>query len=503
MFRFLKLVLCGVTLSGHMADAATLRVGRTAGAPSLGNPFATVGAPSSGVWAAMFDGLTQIGDSGQLEPALALSWRAEAPTRWIFTLRPDVVFHNGATFTAESVVNVVQWLQSDAGRRFYVAGELTGITGLRALGPLTLEVTTARPDPLLPKRFNLVYMVEPGAWHMLGPDGFARTPVGTGPFQLQRWGADRIVFKRAPSWRVSESVSELELVLISDASVRLQALQSGAIDLLEGLSPDDVAAVDRERFTVDIKPMPAVLSLAFRNVGNPASPVQDRRVREAMNIAIDRTAIARDIAGDVRLAATQGAVAGVIGFDPELPAIPFDPGRARALLADAGFPEGFDLEIEVMTGFGGNDQTIYQKVAEDLRAVGIRVALREIPYQAWLGKYLQNDWGAVDVFSFMWDSSIYYDVVRPLRNSSCSRANPFFCLPDLMPLVDDSDIEMNKGARDAKMRVVGRRMRDDWGAIWLTTSVARMAMHKGVEDVHLRSSGLAYERIRLRSGGRP
>ncbi|MBM3516228.1 MAG: hypothetical protein FJX59_21300 [Alphaproteobacteria bacterium] len=502
MLRFLCATTC-LLFAALSATAETLRVGRTAGAPSLGNPFVTVGPPSSGIWLAISDSLTQIGETGAIEPALALSWQAVEPTRWIFKLRPDVRFHNGAPFTAEAVVAELNWLAGDDGRRSYVGGELAGVTGARAIDPLTLEVITARPDPVLPKRFNIVYIVEPSAWRDLGSDGFARAPIGTGPFRLASWGTDRIVMTRTPSWRATPAFDTLEIRIIPDAAVRLQALQSGAIDLMEGLSPDDVDLVDRRRFDVMIKPLPAVQTLAIRNVGNDGAPVQDARVREALNLAIDRAGIAATIAGGERLMVNQGAVEGVIGFDPALPPIAHDPARAKTLLADAGYPDGFDLTIDVMSGYGGNDRAAYEKVAQDLGAIGVRVVLRDIPYTSWLPKYLQNDWGKTDVFSFLWDSGVYYDVIRPIRNSSCVRANPFFCLPELTPLMEASDIEMDDAVRAAQVRQIMGRMREGWGAIWISQTVARVAVRKGVENVRHRSAGIEYERIELGAGWRP
>lgn len=493
----LKLLPIVVGLLAMPAAAETLKIGRAAGAPSLGNPFTTVGAPSGGVWLAMFDALTVVGESGTLEPALAVSWRANGPTQWTFDLRPNVRFHDGAPFDADSVADVFRWLRSDDGRRTYVGGEVAGIVDVSAAGPLKIEVTTKAPDPLLPKRMSLVSIVAPHAWRTMGAEAFARAPVGTGPFRLVKFDAERMAFERAPSWRAADHISRLEVAIIPDGAARLQALLSGAVDLIEGLSPDDAAVVTEAGFAVKAFPTPAVLTLAFRNVGNPSSPVQDRRVREAINLAIDRGAMVRTIAGDERLMVNQGTVAGVVGFEAALGPIPFDPTRAKTLLADAGYASGFDLAMEVTAGAGAAERAIYQKVAEDLRNVGVRVSLREIPFPTWLGRYLQNDWGKTDVFSFMWDASLFHDIIRPVRNSSCARANPFFCLPEVMPLIDDSERDMDPTRRDAKVRGIARQMRDAWGAIWLMQSVAHVAHRQGLGNLRLRAAGIEYEKIEL------
>jgi len=497
--KYFGVLFFTAVLLSQSVTAETLKVGRVAGAPSLGNPFTTVGHPSSGVWSAMFDGLTRIGQTGQLEPALALSWEAVAPTRWVFKLRPGVTFHNGAPFNAQSVVGVIAYLQSEEGKRSYIGGEVSGITSVRTIDPLTVEINTAKPDPLLAKSMNLVYMAEPDAIAKMGMDAFAKAPIGTGSFQFVSWGNanSRNVFAAYPaSWRKSESVSRLELLGIADASARLQALMSGQIDIMEGIGMDEMPSLDPDAFNIIIQSTPAVISLAFRNIGNPTSPVQDVRVRKALSLAVNRKAIAEKILGDVNRAATQGTVAEAVGYNPEINQA-YDPVKAKALLAEAGYAKGFPLQIEVITGFGGADNLIYQQVSQDFLSVGIKAELRAIPFPNWLQKFTYNDWGPVDMFSFVWDATMYYDPIRPIRNSSCSKPTPFYCSPDVMPLLEASNIEMDEAKRADIMRQLMARLHDDASAIWIVDSAVNLAAAKRVSNVRWRSAGLEYEAIKL------
>jgi peptide/nickel transport system substrate-binding protein len=492
MIRPLLLAL----LLSSAANADTLRVGRVSGSPSQGNPFTSVGQPSSGVWSAMYDGLTAIDENGKLQPALSLSWTVEAPTRWVFKLRPGVTFHNGAPFTASSVVKVIEFLKTEEGKRLYVGAETAGITAVRARDDLTVEMTTAKPDPLLAKRMNLVYMPEPGALAQ-GLESLAKAPVGTGAFKLTSWGNGnaRNVFEADPkSWRASRGVTKLELLAISDASARLQALMAGQIDVMEGISRDEISALDPDVFHIVTQSVPGMVALAFRNVGNPKSPVQDKRVRQALSLAVNRPAVVEAIFGAGSRAATQGTVQEAVGFSPEL-SLPYDPAKAKALLAEAGYPKGFPLQIEVITGFGGADRLIYQQAAQDLMAVGINVELRAIPYPSWLAKFTSADWGPVDVFSFSWDASMYYDPIRPIRNSSCAKVNPFFCLPDVMPLIEATDVEMDEAARAAKMRALMAKLNEEAAAIWIGSGTVNIAAAKRVGNVRWRAPGLMYEAV--------
>jgi peptide/nickel transport system substrate-binding protein len=480
-------------------SAETLRVGRVASAPSLGNPFTSVGQPSSGIWSAVYDGLTVIDERGQLQPALALSWSAVEPTRWVFRLRPNVVYHNGAPFTASSVVDVMAYLKTDEGKRTYIGGEASGIVSTRAIDPLTVEFVTAKPDPLLAKKMNLIYLPEPKALATQGMDAFSKAPIGTGAFKFVSWGngnARNVFDADSKSWRAPKSITRLELLAISDASARLQALMAGQIDVMEGIGRDEIPALDPMAFDVITQDAPAVITLAFRNVGNPSAPVQDKRVRQALSLAINRAALAEAILGDKARAATQGTVSNAVGYNASL-SLPYDPAKAKALLNEAGHPKGFPLEIEVITGFGGADRLIYQQVAQDLSNIGVKVELRSIPFPNWLQKYSGGEWGAVDVFSFVWDATMYYDPIRPIRNSSCAKTNPFFCLPDVMPLIESSDTEMDEGKRAEKMRSLMARLSDDATALWIVTSTVSVAAAKRFGSLVWRSAGLAYEHVEV------
>lgn len=488
------------TLPNPAPAETVLKVARNAAPPSLGNPFTSVGQPGSGVWSALFDSLTLIGQDGILRPGLAVSWETTSDTRWLFKLRKDVTFHNGAPMTADSVAAILEYLRSPAGRRFYVSTEVDTISGIDIIDAETIAIETHTPDAILPKRMALIAIPEPNAWQALGPEGFAQAPIGTGSFKLRDWGqaTGRMIFDADPkSWRAPKDIDVLELWTVADATSRVQALITGQVDVLEAVSIDDVEQLEIAGFKIWSFGGAQVSSIAFRTIGNPDSPLQDARVRQALNYAVNRAVIADVLFGGKAEPASQGASPGTFGYDPSLEPIPYAPEQAKALLEDAGYGDGFSMTIEVLTGFSTIDTLLYQQVAQDLRAVGVDVTVRTPPFATWLRKFQSNEWGDTDGFSLMWDSGAYADAIRPVRNFSCAKAVPFFCDDSIMPLIEETDRIMNVADRERHLRTVMRRMRDISPALLLTTASQRVATTLDIKSLSLNPPNISYHTIEL------
>lgn len=495
-----SLFVLSFALPNHATAETVLRVARNAAPPSLGNPLTSVGQPGSGVWSVLFDSLTIIGPGGALRPGLAVSWDTTSDTRWLFKLRTGVTFHNGAPMTADSVAAILEYLRSPEGRRFYVSTEVDTISAIEVIDAETIAIETHTPDAILPKRMALIAIPEPTAWRTLGPEGFAQAPIGTGSFKLREWGqaTGRMVFDADPnSWRAPKDIDVLELWTVADATARVQALITGQVDVLEAVSIDDVEQLELAGFKIWSFGGAQVSSIAFRTVGNPDSPLQDVRVRQALNYAVNREIIADVLFGGKAEPASQGASEGTFGYDPSLDPIPYAPDQAKALLKDAGYGDGFSMTIEVLTGFSSIDTLLYQQVAQDLRAIGVDVTVRTPPFAAWLRKFQSNEWGDTDGFSLMWDSGAYADAIRPTRNFSCAKAVPFFCDESIMPLIEETDRIMNVADRERHLRDVMRRMRDVSPALLLTTASQRVATTTGIKSLSLNPPNISYHTIEL------
>jgi peptide/nickel transport system substrate-binding protein len=497
----LILVLLGQPLAAHATQqpAGTLRVGLNGFPASLGNPFKGNGRPGTLVWYALFDGLTQLDVDGRLRPALALSWELIEPTRWRFVLRPGVRYANGRPFDAGSAAQVIEWLISSPGRATVIGNELRGIAGVRTVAPLTLEIITKDPDPILPKRMVGALMVEPAAWNRLGPDGFSLAPIGTGPFLLERWDQrKRRAYARLNPHRWRDSTfTRLEFVELPDAAVRTQALLSRDVDLAT-VEIEELDRLEDRGYPVIVTPSMSVMSVVFITERPEPAPLRDLRVRQALNYAVDRETIARTLLRGLGRPAGQPAPSVSFGHDPMLEPYPYDPARARRMLAEAGYANGFPLTIEILTNAFPADGLIYQAMAHYLRQVGVDVTLRVITFPQYL-RNLQRNGFAGDAFGSMWNSAPYNDATRPMESVSCRRPKPFFCNRELAAQLEQAMRILPEGERLDAMRQVGRAYHEAAPALFLVEQFDLYSHQPELEHVRVRNRVPIYEAIATRA----
>lgn len=468
---------------------------------SLGNPFRGNGRPGSLVWSAIFDALTELDEAGRLQPALATGWEPVGPTVWRFHLRGDVRFGNGRAFDGGAVVAVMEWLMSPEGRRSVIGNELRGVKAVRSIDPLVVEMETAEPDPILPKRMAAVMMVEPDLWRQLGPDGFAQQPVGTGSFLLTGWDQRRRQAQAVPNpyrWRPS-AVTGLTFMELPNAAVRAQALLSGDVDIA-GVEIDELERLKRNRFPVVITPSMQVMSIAFRVEGAaPDAPLRDVRVRQALNLAIDKQALADILLEGHAAPAGQPAPAITFGYDPDLTPYPYDPVKARDLLRQAGFADGFALAAEVVIDSLPADTLIYQAVAQYWRDIGVEMTLQIVTFPQYLKKFLTNSWTA-DAFGASWNSSPYNDALRPMEVFSCRRPKPFFCDPQLADRLGQVAQIMEDGERLSGMRDLARDYQKAAPAAFLVDQIDLFSHSPRLANITIRNRVPDYRTI-IRAGG--
>jgi len=413
------------------AEAKTLRVGVTLLPPTQAAPFNSLNLAPSMALQAIYDTMTRMGADGTVQPNLAETWVQEAPTRWVITLRDNVVFSNGEALSSEAMVTAFNYLLTTVGRAESVGSQMNNLTvhTVKARDRLSFEINTTIPDAVMPLHLMFLRAPAPAAWRKLGPEAYARQPVGTGPFVLERWADGKVELRANPaSWRAPK-LERLEILRIMDQAARVQALTSGAIDVAYGITPEERETIEAAGGTLLTYRIPEVSFLAMVTVKD--SPVKDARVRRALNMAVNRQRIIDTILDGATTPTAQVAHPQSFGFNPELQAYPYDPEQAKKLLAEAGYENGFDLPA-LMVGNANNYDSIYQQVGADLGQIGVKLELRRHTLAKQLEYVYQGGWPGL-AFAM---STNGYDPLNAYRIRSCGWINPYHCDPDMMPLIE-------------------------------------------------------------------
>ncbi|MCB2106550.1 MAG: hypothetical protein KDE14_02560 [Rhodobacteraceae bacterium] len=480
--------------AGAKTSAETnLAVGMAAFPENWANPYGSTSITRLPLLSAAFDPLTLVTVDGELLPWLATSWTQAEPTVWRITLRPGVVYGDGTPFDATAVVAGFTYLNSGTGQREPVGRELTGVAGVRALDPMTVEIVTREPDPLIPWRMSLIYPPEPKAWARLGPQAFARAPVGTGPYKFDEGAPNRVRLVRADSsWRGAPTDS-VEFLAIPEPSARQAALSTGRVDLAPtSVTPDQFDAVIAEGGQVVVDRIPAVVALAFNTETD--ARFKDVRVRRALTMAVNRAAIVAAMMGGKTRVAAQPAPHGTLGFDESLEPLPYDPYAARALLSKAGYKNDFAFDMEVPAG-AVSYPDVFQQVGSDLARIGVTMTIRTIPQSKLLENIQTGGWnGSAAAIPFFTPIA---DALYPMRQHSCLWHAPWYCDKTATAEIEAAFAATDLDSRRAMTTAVMKRAHDEAQALYLYETVAFMGVGPRVKTVPVDFAFIRYEGLEL------
>jgi peptide/nickel transport system substrate-binding protein len=386
----------------------------------------------------VFEGLTRLDARMEVQPALALSWENPDNVTWRFHLRPGVRFHDGRALRADDVVYALERARHQP--QTHLANLLVAVREVRKIDESTVEIKTDRFHSVLLNKL---------AMPLVMPEGTTDEPetaVGTGPYRVASYtpgvGLSLEAFK--DYWGGRPPVARAELSFVGDGLERADRLLRGEFDLAQELAPQRVAAVQSTPgLRVEIRNGFAVVYLEGQ-LGVP--PLADRRVREAISLALDRAAVVEHMAAGYGSPSGQFVAREVFGFQPEIEAPVRDLRRARALLAEAGYPEGFAITLEYREG------REVSELVRQLAEVGVRVEPRP---QVWRDLYPRMQRGEVPFFlggmvAFSGDASSILDMkfhsVDPLRGYGEFNSNRY-SNPRLDELIEASGAIFDLGQR--------------------------------------------------------
>lgn len=316
---------------------------------------------------------------GQITARLATAWRQVDPTTWQFTLRDGVKFHDGAVFNAAAAVTSInrtmnEQIECEIRTKFFGGLKVTP----RAVNDTTLEVVTDKPAPILPTMMGTMAIASPNS----PPDKSTNAPIGTGPYVLAKWdvGQEIVLARFADYWGPEPAVERARYVWRTESAVRAAMIKAGEADIAANIAVQD--ATDP---SMDFSYPNSETSRMRIDVTRP--PLGDKRVRMALNYAIDRDAIRGSIFSADVIAATQLVVPSINGHNPALEVWPYDPDKARKLLDEAR-ADGVPVDDEIMMigriGIYPNATEVMEAMHAMLQSVGFNVKLKMLEVAEWV-----------------------------------------------------------------------------------------------------------------------
>ncbi|MBM3505910.1 MAG: ABC transporter substrate-binding protein [Alphaproteobacteria bacterium] len=463
-----------------IAQEKTLRVALVGLPNRQGIGHDAFGESTVNLISAFYESVTYNDLAGNVTPGLAASWQAQGTDTWVLKLRPNLKFHNGRTFDSAAMVENIEFMLSEKGRIYSGTRNIIGVGSARAVDPTTVEIKTTAPNPILPRMLAILFPMEIKAFNEVGADVFARQPVGTGVFRVSGWQpgkVDGVAFDNG--WR-SPKVARITFNEIAEVPQRVQGLASGQIDVALALGPDNVAQIQGVGGKLAIGPTNNTMTMMF-NIVRPG-PMQDVRIRQALNYAVNKEAFVKNVVRADTRVATQPSTSIMSGFNRDLQPYPYDPARAKALLAEAGHPNGLKLTAEIITGIA-EFSDMFQHIASDVKQVGIDLELRIISRPDLIAKMLgQKQWES-DAFSMQYEGFPTNDAMRNMLNHSCMAfTRAWNCMQEIMPRIEAANREFDVAKRDQIMREIMKFYRDQATALYMYERVQIDGLGRNVEN---------------------
>ncbi len=322
----------------------------------------------------IFDTLVWRDENLNIIPALAKSWETPDEVTWDFHLRDDVTWHDGQPFTAADVKYTLDFILDESVGSQYRPYHVL-IESIEVLDDHTVRMVTYEPHPLMLARLSMTQIFAQHHMEAHSMDYLASNPIGTGPYRLAEWVRDeRVVLERCEDhWRGPAGVERIIFRPIPESSTRIAELSTGNVDIIVNVPPHQISTVENSP-NARIESVPSVRVIFLGINTEPEGPLQDSRVRRALNYALNREILIEAILEGLGQPLAPGGLSNFhFGYDPSIEPFPYDPERAQELMADAGYPDGFPLHMMIPDGRYAMDREVGEAIVGMLRNIGLTV----------------------------------------------------------------------------------------------------------------------------------
>jgi len=404
---FLAVGFWGGFTNVHAADTNQLVIAQGSSIETL-DPHASNTDTTVGPLLNIFDGLTSRTAEGEIQPALATAYERLDPVTWRFILREGVHFHNGDLFTADDVKFSLERIRDFEMSRWQTTGKM--IKEVRIVSDFVVEVVTVDPFPILLANLHQIAMLDKETL-IADPNSVAEFPNGTGAYKFVEWvpGDHLSLVANEEYWDGAPSITHVIFRPIVEPFTRLAALESDEVDIITDVPIEATGRVKgNPRLELVVRPGRRIIFFGMDQ--RPGAPTSDLRVRQAIYMAINEQEIIEKVMGGYAAPATQLVDPACTGFNPSIERPAYNPERAKELLAEAGYPDGFKLNVDVPFDRYVMDEQIGVAIAVYLSRIGIQVDLRTRPKSIHFGNILN---GNTEFYMLGWSEGTF-DTYREL-----------------------------------------------------------------------------------------
>ena len=434
----------------------------------------------------MFDSLLHKNTKLEYEASLATSWKALSDTVWEFKLRNGVKFHNGDTMTAEDVKysfdRVIE--PGKTAKKSPQYGNIRAIKEVRIVNPETIHIVTDKPYPLLLERLVFFSIVPRKHIEKVGEQAFGESAtVGTGPWKLVEYKRDQHIKLEAfdAHWRGKPAFKHLVIRGIPEVATQVAELKTGGIDIIRNVSADLVPDLKAHPQTyVSAAP---ILRTHYVHMDMRHPPFDKKLARQAANHAIDREAIVQKMMAGLGRVVPTVVHPAAFGYDPSVTPYPYDPKKAKELLARAGYPNGVDITLHsAFIEF----RPVFEAIGQMLTEVGIRTTTKMWdPGPAW-NKFFQTEGKATHGYYGSWGYYSVFDadaILHPLYHTEPGGwvGKHYIRVEGLDQLIDQARSTVDPTARKRTYVQILRLLKEEAPSIYLFHQFDTLGISKKVE----------------------
>lgn len=460
----------------------------------------------------VYESLIRYDEKFQIEPALATKWTYITPTQLRFELRKGVKFHDGTPFTADDVVFSINRVMTPPSN---LTSSVQSVKEVKKVDDHTVDLILKAPSPIVLREL-IDAMIMSKAWaeknnsvkaqdYRGKEENYAsRNANGTGPFMLVSWQPDtKTTLKKNPNWwdKPKGNVDEIVFTPIKSAATRSAALISGQVDMVVDPPVQDLARLkNNPQITVIEGPENRTIFLGFDQhrdellYGNvkDKNPLKDKRVRQALYQAVDINAISKNVMRGLGQPTGTMVAPMITGWTAKLGerASKYDPEAAKKLLAEAGYPNGFEVQLDCPNDRYVNDEAICQAITAMWTKIGVKTKLQLNPMSVHTIKYGKYDssiymlgWG-VNTFDALYSLASLAHTPDPKGGADGNYNAGRISNPKLDALIDGIKTEMDEKKRTGMMQEALQILKDEYNYLPLHDQIRPWAVRKGVSTVH-------------------